>query len=754
MAEGVLELVLRIKKSGTGAKEAEKELSGLQGTVVSLGGAMNALAGSAAVGALVAGLKFSIDAAMEAEQVMAATENAIRATGGAAGLTAKDISSLAGSLSAMSGVEDETIQSGENLLLTFKEIKGETFERATASMLDMAVAMNQGSLEGIDLKSTALQLGKALNVAEGDTAAASKAMGALSRAGVSFTTAQRDAAKAAIEMGDVAAYQAIVLGELESEFGGAGEAAGNTAAGGLAKLHVALGNLGEAIGEIVLPPLMEFIGTLKDGVEVLTFLLNWNKNMDAAFAEHSAALLTTSATYTDYVAEMTSAYVRAGELTESQRDMALAMDGSNQVLQILIDKGSLASESEFNLAQMTNGATEEMRFKIETANILAEAESNLILTDEQLRDMQVQLKDTLGELHTLINGRLGPEYDSFAEKHQGLIDKGTELKSKIDELEGKQWLTEAQKQELATARTELALNNEAFKKNADEHDLATKRIIFGLLEQRVQSAITSGQISGPDAEKLQTALINTATNFGLIDQATATAMAGVNEAVGGLLNGGSLDQFDEKMVTLATTTAQGVTTANDGLATSFTATGDEIEDQFLASIKNTNTELKTKVPEAAATAKDGVAGFGTTLNQQTKPGDVIERYLIGLSKVEAAYRNIASAARDVPGLPSAAPAGSQLSGVRADGGPVEAGHMYLVGEEGPEPFIAPRDGFILPNSSLDAPTSATSSFGGGGFGGGNVTNIYVTIPVGPLTVLDRVKLETEVAPVLKEVLGL
>jgi hypothetical protein len=39
---------------------------------------------------------------------------------------------------------------------------------------------------------------------------------------------------------------------------------------------------------------------------------------------------------------------------------------------------------------------------------------------------------------------------------------------------------------------------------------------------------------------------------------------------------------------------------------------------------------------------------------------------------------------------------------RASGGPVQAGRMYMVGEQGPEPFIPSTNGTILPNSSLSS----------------------------------------------------
>jgi hypothetical protein len=43
---------------------------------------------------------------------------------------------------------------------------------------------------------------------------------------------------------------------------------------------------------------------------------------------------------------------------------------------------------------------------------------------------------------------------------------------------------------------------------------------------------------------------------------------------------------------------------------------------------------------------------------------------------------------------------NNFAGQRAAGGPVEAGARYLVGENGPEPFVPRVPGTILPNSAL------------------------------------------------------
>jgi hypothetical protein len=65
---------------------------------------------------------------------------------------------------------------------------------------------------------------------------------------------------------------------------------------------------------------------------------------------------------------------------------------------------------------------------------------------------------------------------------------------------------------------------------------------------------------------------------------------------------------------------------------------------------------------------------------------------------------------------------------RAHGGPVEKGVMYTVGENGPETFVAPASGTIIPNGgSLPS--------GGGAMGGGGSAPIHLHIEVGGREVL-------------------
>jgi hypothetical protein len=222
-------------------------LGGLGNAIGGVTGALGKLGlaglGVSALGDVFGGLTSGLlDGAMEAEQIAAATEAVLKSTRGAAGMSADAIADLAGELSTVTKFEDDAIQSAENLLLTFTNIGKNVFPDATETVLNMSEALGQ------DLKSSATQLGKALN----DPV---KGITALSRVGVAFTAQQKEQIEAMVKAGDVAGAQRIILKELEVEFGGAARAAGQTFAGKLAILQNQIGNVKESIGGALLPVL-------------------------------------------------------------------------------------------------------------------------------------------------------------------------------------------------------------------------------------------------------------------------------------------------------------------------------------------------------------------------------------------------------------------------------------------------------------------------------------------------------------------
>lgn len=199
----------------------------------------------AATGIAVAGIAFfknAIDEAREAEKVTRQTQAVLTSTGGVANVTAKQISDLAGSLSEVAGVDDEVIQGGENLLLTFTKVRNEAgagndiFNQATEIALDMSAAM------GTDLNGAVIKVGKALNNPI-------SGLTALSKVGVQFTQEQKEQIKTLQEHGDMLGAQQVILRELKTEFGGMAAASADS----IDKLGVAWGNFAEDVGKKVMP---------------------------------------------------------------------------------------------------------------------------------------------------------------------------------------------------------------------------------------------------------------------------------------------------------------------------------------------------------------------------------------------------------------------------------------------------------------------------------------------------------------------
>ena len=192
--------------------DAEKRVDKMGQTFSKVGGVMLGVGAAGAVG-----LFKLAGAAEEARKVTRQTDAVLKSMGDQANVTASEVGKLAGAISAKTGIDHKAIQSSENLLLTFGNLRNEVgegndiFTRATKLTTDMSVSLGQ------DLKSSAIQLGKALN----DPI---KGITALSRVGVSFTQQQKDQVKALVDSGDALEAQKLILTEVERQFKGSAEA--------------------------------------------------------------------------------------------------------------------------------------------------------------------------------------------------------------------------------------------------------------------------------------------------------------------------------------------------------------------------------------------------------------------------------------------------------------------------------------------------------------------------------------------------
>ncbi len=280
-----LQIVLSaIDKTTAEIKKVQSSLNGLGKTSENTGISFTKMAGAVALGnlaytaiskgvsMLTGFLKESVNAFSE-NQVVAAQLNAVlKSTGGVAGITAEKATELSKSFQNLTTFSDEAVLSAENLLLTFTNIKGSTFEQATSVVLDMSVALGQ------DLKSSAIQVGKALqDPILGVTA--------LRRVGVNFNEDQQKVIKTLVETGKGLEAQQMILAELNKEFGGSAAAKLNTYAGAWEHLKNIVDDFQEGVGAVIIGVLQqiltkvgEFVTFLNDGWKAITEM--WKTNAD------------------------------------------------------------------------------------------------------------------------------------------------------------------------------------------------------------------------------------------------------------------------------------------------------------------------------------------------------------------------------------------------------------------------------------------------------------------------------------------
>ena len=198
----------------------------------------------------------AIKAYNEQAIAVAKLESVLKSTGNAAGLTSKELQRYATELQKTTMFGDEATLEAMARLATFKSISKDIFKATIASAQDLATVM------GGDLNGAILQLGKALEAPE-------IGLTMLRRSGVSFSTEQIEQIKKLVAEGKKHEAQLVMLAEVQSQFGGAAKAAGETASGAWKQVSNAIGDLMEVLGSGV-ESSKGFANSIKSWFEVLT----------------------------------------------------------------------------------------------------------------------------------------------------------------------------------------------------------------------------------------------------------------------------------------------------------------------------------------------------------------------------------------------------------------------------------------------------------------------------------------------------
>ncbi len=381
---------LFIRMGVLGSKDAEKKIKGVNGSLSNLGSSALKVGGAffAAQG-IISGFSSVIRLAGQQEKAEAQLNAVLKSTAGVAGLTANELKNMANSLQQVTTFGDEAILEAQSLLLTFTKVGEDVFPQATETILNMSTAM------GTDLQSSTVQLGKALN----DPIAG---IGALSRVGVQLTETQKEQIKKFTEMGDVASAQKVILGELETQFGGLARASAETMAGGLEQMTNAVGDAGEAIGSLLAPVVISTANGIKFLAEGLSSVISRFKD----FGKEVDQLIRI---VPESELELNKFRESVKNLSQKElKDQIDAFNKSNQGLIMVTESTQLASEKNNILIEAYEALTEKLGFQDEVQKKLNET----VVITKDLRTQEVDLFNVLDET-----------YSSFIEKKQEKIEQ-------------------------------------------------------------------------------------------------------------------------------------------------------------------------------------------------------------------------------------------------------------------------------------------------------------------------------------------
>jgi hypothetical protein len=241
--------------------------------------ALAAAAGAFVISKIAGSFGDWISAASEAIDATAKLEAIVSKTGGTAGYTSKQLEQMADDVEKLTGIQAETVQQAQALLLVFDNIRGDQFDRATKAAADLSKALN------IDVVGAARMVGKALD----DPI---DAVNALARAGVDFTNDQKEMIKTMAESGDIVGAQITILDALDSKVGGVAEAMGQTFSGQVAILGAKFGDLAETLGGAIIPyieallPAAEIaVGGLQQIVDMIADFAGAGEDFQTSFAD-------------------------------------------------------------------------------------------------------------------------------------------------------------------------------------------------------------------------------------------------------------------------------------------------------------------------------------------------------------------------------------------------------------------------------------------------------------------------------------
>ena len=233
-----------------------------EGTLNSMKGTLGALGASFGILKIEQFIEGGIKKALEFNKAVAQVQAGIQSTGGVAGISAKQIEDMTGSIAKTSLYSKTQMMDAAAQTLSFTNIHKDMYKSVLQNSADVAART------GNDIHQVSIQMGKAFDNPM-------KGIMSLRRIGVTFSNEQIEQVKRLQAAGKITEAQQLMAIELNKQYGGSAEAAFN--ADPLAAYNKEMGALQKQVGEAfiallqiakpVFDDLMRGLSGMTDGVK-------------------------------------------------------------------------------------------------------------------------------------------------------------------------------------------------------------------------------------------------------------------------------------------------------------------------------------------------------------------------------------------------------------------------------------------------------------------------------------------------------
>jgi hypothetical protein len=661
-------------------------IGGLVGGFGALSGALTALAAGGA-------LKSVMDTFGAYQADILALERGLQNLGNNAPAYLEPLKQLASDLGEQTLFNEEDFNKGFALLTSFGNIGVQQYERVARAASDVA------QISGTDVQAAMMQLAKALN-------APSQGVAALARSGIQFTDAQKDVIKELEKTGQIAKAQELIFKELEKQYGGASVAAAGGFAGALDTMGEKIYDVQKAMGPMIEEALTPFVATITKGADVLgNDLLPAINNLPGPVKVFAGA-----------VVGLTGAFV----------GLKFAMQGVIALTQTAMWSSLLAAGPWIALAAGITAAVYALAsYRSEAEKLAGAAAAGGAPAVAAARNMAVQKGQEISLLERQRQSAEGRETASIDRRLAVLRRERDELLASARKGDrsaggavplagggqtaaggttgggraggGKAAADAAKKQadELARSRQQAEQLGRSMSRQVILLDAASE-----IERQRLQVAFDfedrQRQISQlKDAEQRKNLEIISQEQQRLqlreIDrQVQQSALEDMQRQLDGV------ELIAEKQQEVSAITEGIANTLGDAMASAF--------DGLITGAENWGNSLR----EIAAGALQDIARQLIRIYVIEQAISAIKNLLSPATSAISPLSGLGALATPIPGL--------AVGGARANGGPVQMGTRYLVGERGPELFVPGRSGTVIPNTggtnvTVNVDASGTSAQG-------------------------------------------